>query len=769
MIKPNFLLALAVGAGLTFLTLGCSDDDTDNSSTETTATIPVSLRMTANYDLLTGNIPLPNDLLFNGSTDLTLNPPALDEANFSDPTAALSTLDGWSAVAPFAINFSSRDPDLALDGSTVIAGTSVRVFKVNTFRPDINAGLVDEDGEPLPAAGVIVPSGPVTSVERELVGGVEFVATQASATSIAILPTVPLEPQAGYMVIVTNDLMDTDGLAVLNDFQFGVVRLPTPTTEEALVPVQNLVQAMLNSANAFDSTLSFQNVILAYQFTVQSVGDVMETAKLVHVDGAVATAVGTALATGQPVTGALTGSFTAIGDTTPFTGGGLADLYKGSLTNLTYLLGAPTAENPAAPLNTHWKAAEELPIGPEGALVPNPFGDNLSYANVLPRANGVETVPLLVSMPKSESCPKPATGYPVTIFQHGITSNRTALLGIADALGAACRAAVSMDLPLHGIAEDNAVHQGLLASSLDGLFEGYTAGALRERTFGMDFLDNATGAPTVDPDTGLPGDGIPDRSGAHTINLAYLLTARDNNRQAVLDLLRLEQAIAYMDVDGDGIPDFDAADLGYIGHSLGGIVGTGVVAYSGSNTFLTGQEVSTPLIKSSALVNPGGGTIAMLLASESFGPGIRAGLSAAFGLEQGTPEYDAQLAAYSFAAQTIVDSSDPVNLAALAVTNNVPTLLMENIGDTTVPNSVATAPLSGTEPLSRSLAVSTLAAAEAGEVVDGSRFFSKIDAGGHGSILIPDDATAEMQSQVLSFLASGGTSVVVTDPNLLAE
>ncbi|MFT6734085.1 MAG: hypothetical protein ACJAS9_002280 [Polaribacter sp.] len=763
--KPNFLLSLALGTGLTFAMIGCSSDFVDESVVVELP--PQPARMTLNYALSTGDIPLPNDLLFGGSTDLTLNIPTLDDANFADPSASLSTLDGWSAVAPFAINFSSSDANLALDGSSIVAGSTIRVFKVNVFRPDINFGLVDENGEALPNAGVIVPSGPVTSVDRELVGGLEYVVVQASATSIAIIPTVPFEQQASYMVLASNGLLDTDGLAVLNALEFGIVRLPVPPSQAALIPVHGLVNAMINAASAADATINFSNTIVAYQFTVQSVGAVMGTAKLAHVDGAVATAVGTAQALGSPVTGALTGDFTFLVDTTPFTGAGLADLYKGSLTNISYLLSAPTEENPAAPLNLHWKAAEELPIGPEGALVPNPFGDNLSYANVLPRVNGLETAPLLVAMPKTAACPKPENGYPVTIFQHGITSNRTAILGLADTLALACRATVSMDLPLHGIAEDNAVHQGLLALGLGGLFTGYTEGGLRERTFGMDFLDNATGAPTADAETGLPGDGIPDSSGAHTINLAYLLTARDNNRQAILDILRLEQAIQFMDIDGDGVPDFDASDLAYIGHSLGGIVGTGVVAYSGTNTFLGAD--GAPSIKSAALVNPGGGTIAMLLASPTFGPGIRAGLSAAFGLAQDTAEFSAQLAAYSFAAQTIVDSSDPVNLAAHAVTNGIPTLLMENIGDTVVPNSVATAPLSGTEPLSRALALTTLSATEVGEVVENSRLFSKINIGGHGSILIPDDATAEMQSQVLSFLASGGTSVTVNDPSLLAE
>jgi len=744
--KPNFILSAASGIGLAFGLIGCGGNGGGNDPF-IAEPVKATLRMQATYDLSASDIPLPNDLLFKDSLDLTLNLPADDESDFSDPFAAASTLDGWSAVAPFSISFKSRDAELALDPSSIVAGSSVRVFKVSTFR-----------AEAVPGTGIIAPTGPVTGVERELAGGLEYVAIQASATSIAILPTVPFEQQAGYMVIVTDDLRDTDGLAVLNDLQFAIVKSPVPidpndAAQAPLIPVQGLVGAMIGAANAFDGAISTANTILAYQFTVQSIGAVMESAKTLYVDGPIATGLGG----GQiPAT-----SFSSLGtDTTPFTGIGAADLYKGSI-SLTYLLSAPTEANPTAPLNTHWKALQQVPLGPEGALIPNPLGDNLSYANSFPRANGVETAPLLVSMPKAATCPKPANGYPVTIFQHGITSNRTALLPIADALAAApsCRAAVSMDLPLHGIDANNAVHLGLQAASEGavGLFEGYDAGVLRERTFGVDYVNNATRAPGA--------DGAVDPSGAHTINLAYLLVSRDNTRQGVLDLLYLEQVIPFMDVDGQEGFDFDGSDISYIGHSLGGIVGTSVLAYSGTNQFL--GEVS-PVIKSAALANPGGGTIAMLLASQSFGPSIRAGLSAAFGLAQGTPEFDAQLASYGFAAQTIIDAGDPVNTGRLAALNGVPTLLLQNLGDTTVPNEVATAPLSGTIPLSRSLAVTTLSATEPGIVV-GDRLFSKINIGGHASILIPDAATAEMQTQVVSFLSSGGTSVLVSDPSLLDE
>ena len=768
--KPNFLLSLAAGAGLTFVMLGCSVDGVNDTLEE--GSDPKPARMSANFDLSLGDIPVPNDLLFAGTKDLTLNFPGTDTTNavlfpdptnpaiYADPTLALASQDGWSAVAPFAFNFSSRDANLALDGSSVVSGSTVRIFKVNVLREDINAGLVDDAGDPLPDAGIILPTGPVLSVDREL-SAAEFIATQASATSIAVLPTVAFEQQASYMVIVTDGLRDSDGLAVLNSSQFGIVKSPVPisTADPApgqldvrgLIPVQGLVNAMINAASASDSSISYTNTILAFQFTVQSIGKVMTTAKTVYIDGAIAA-------------GAVPNmTFTDLeADTTTITGLGAADLYKGSI-SLNYLLGLPSEGNPTAPLNTHWKTAEFVPDGLGGFFAnPDPLG-NLTYANPLPQVNGIETAPILVAMPKSAlGCAKPEGGYPVTIFLHGIRQNRTNMLGVADGLAGpgSCRAVVAIDQPLHGLAEDQGY--GLVATDTLGLYEGVVAGGLRERTLGLDYVDNATG---------LPGaDMIPDASGTHYINLTYLLVARDNAKQAIFDLLYLEQAIAYMDIDGDAAPDFDSSNVAFVGHSLGGINGTGLLAYSGTNQFIAAafNTPVVPVIKSAALVNAGGGSIGQLIGSETFGPAILAGLSVAFGADVGTDEFNATLASYTFAAQTVVDSSDPVNLAALAVNNGVPTLLLQNEGDIVVPNAVATAPLSGTEALSRALGLTVTATEEAGFVV-GSRLFTKLNVGVHASLLIPDEATVEMQTQIGTFIGSGGAGVTVTDPTILAQ
>ncbi|HEY9031424.1 MAG TPA: hypothetical protein VIM93_08685 [Kangiella sp.] len=667
-----------------------------------------------------GELPIPNDVLFSGTADLTLNIPTDDPTDMSDPQNAISALDGWSTHAPFSIEFRG-----AIDGSTVVPGQTVRLFKVSVDRP-----------EAIPGTGIPAPTGPVTGVEAELQAGVDFVAVPASPTSVGVVPLRPLEPQGAYMVVVTNGISDTNGNPVISDAQFSVVKSPDAIPEgsatSGLEPLRQLTQAMLAASTG--AGIDRDDVVLTYQFTVQSVSDATIAAKQFYIDYP--------FSLGAPPASSFSSLFT---DTTPFTGIGAANLYKGEVT-LPYLLTAPTAGNPTAVLDNFWVGADMVPDG-QGGLVPNPLaGGFITYANKLPQKTGDEVVPLLVSMPKNINCPKP---YPVMIFQHGITSNRTAMLGIADTMANTCTAVVSMDLPLHGIAADNQVHQGLQAGSggAIGIFEGYAAGDVRERTFGVDYIDNNTSAPGP--------DGIPDSSGAHTINLANLLVTRDNLRQAALDLLALEKAIPAMDVDGDTIPDFDATKVSFMGHSWGGLVGSSYMSLS-------------DFAKQGVLATTGGSLAQLANASPTFGPRIRAGLAAAAGIPVDDPAFVPEvLTPFLFAAQTALDSGDPVNYAMLATSSDIPTLGLQVQNDQVVPNAVTGAPLAGSIPHAALYGLPTLT-----ETTATDRAFLKYVSGDHASPLSPSaDAavTVSMQTAIANFIASGGTQVVVNDPSLVEE
>jgi hypothetical protein len=221
-----------------------------------------------------------------------------------------------------------------------------------------------------------------------------------------------------------------------------------------------------------------------------------------------------------------------------------------------------------------------------------------------------------------------------------------------------------------------------------------------------------------------------------------------------------------MNVDGQAGNDFDASKISFIGHSLGGIVGTGLLAYSNSNQFIAAATNTPlkPIIQSGSLVNASGGIIGLLLNSKKLSPPIFAGLSAAFKAEQTSVHFKSTLQKYAFAAQAVIDSADPINIARIRQT--VPTLTIENKDDPYISNAIASSPLSGTEPFAKILSLVTTKG-ESNTPIKGQRFFTKLNVGNHASLLRPDEATFEMQSQIISFILSGGQSITIDNPDLL--
>jgi len=165
----------------------------------------------------------------------------------------------------------------------------------------------------------------------------------------------------------------------------------------------------------------------------------------------------------------------------------------------------------------------------------------------------------------------------------------------------------------------------------------------------------------------------------------------------------------------------------------------------------------------------GGGIAELMSNSPGFGEEIRDGLLAAAGIIPDSAEYNAFL----LAAQTILDDADSINYASrIAQQQNV--FAIEAVGngtagsgDQTIPNSVATAPLAGTEPFLRLMGTQNLQADAPGHVMLGGDTAARFSVGGHNSFLQPDEATPEMQLQTASFIASQGTAVQVQDNLLL--
>ncbi len=690
-------------------------------------TAPVQFHTVAAFDPSTGVVPFPNNLLLSGTTDLTLNIPVADPSSPSaGPTLAMNALDGFSTTAPWSTTFSTP-----IDAASLAGGASVRVFEVKLSGP----------------------GGGVVGVVRELASPAEFAVARApsdqTGRTVAIVPTKPLKQLTSYMAVLTNGIKDAGGQPVRGSLIYQLTKRAEPLCVGnastiaalsadkacALEPLRMLVNTQ--EAAAATAGVARDSIALSWVMTTQAITVPLMARQSV-------------IEQSPPAKTVIAPTGMTLGDL----GMGLppvADIHIGTI-ELPYYLDAPTESAPAAPLSGSWKAKAGAYVPPFDKAGLDPTSTNVTYANPLAVAKSKQVVPLLLTVPNAASGKtKPAAGWPLVIFQHGITRNRTDALAIAGTMAAQGYAVVAIDLPLHGIADKT--------NPFYVRNTPFAAMGAKERTFDLDLVDNVTGAPGP--------DGKIDDSGSHFINLTSLLTSRDNLREGVVDLLELSHAVQAMHISQG--TDFDTSKVSFVGQSLGGIVGTVFMAVD-------------PSVQNALLSVPGGGIARLLDGSPTFGPRIRAGLAAA-GITQGTPLYDTFMAA----TQTVIDSGDPINFAGngtrLLTRYNADgsvadygkgVLLHEVVGggdvlaDQVVPNRVAGAPLSGTEPLIAAMGLAPIT--ETTQSANPLRGVVRFVKGDHGSLLSPSPspaATAEMQGEMASFLISNGHMVLVKDKSVI--
>jgi dienelactone hydrolase len=677
--------------------------------------------------------------LYSGTTDLTLSIPGVDDGsnpNATPPELALSAMDGWSTSAPFTIAFNS-----ALDAGTLVAGTTVRMFEVT-----LNTGV-----SPV--------GGPVSGVVGELVAGTDFsvgLAPESNNTAIRVYLEKPLKPGTSYMWVLTNGIQDLDGTPTQKIGEYLLASAVDPFDPGApIAPLQGLVGAQL--AAAVGQGMVRDEIILTNVFTTQDVDVVLNTLLAITAgqEAGVIAALCGALPSGcagedTTVDANNVSSLTVNMPSTITTAdripgsSGFADVYTGDLAVPYYLTGAPNPSDTGPVINTQPLTQR---IQARFNFLPAPLVDDhhVTSSNPLPATTGQEIIPVILSVPNVASGQmKPMNGWPIVVFQHGITLNRTQMLTIADEFAEEGFMMIAIDLPLHGFAD----------SADPVLFAGYDAAqpGARERTFGLDLLDAL----------GQAGpDGTVDPSGAHFINLANLLVARDNVRQAHSDLLHLLSQLSTLDYDGGGA-DVDPTRFHFLGHSLGGIVGLPLLRVASAN------------FQSATLAMAGGGIAKLLNGSDSYGPRVRAGLAAA-GVVDGSPNFESFL----WAAQTAFDSVDPVNFAEGLGATGLPIHFIEVVGggmggglpDAAVPNSVPLAPLSGSEPTIALLGLDDIIV----DTFDGAgiqgvvRFLE----GNHSSPFDPTGgapelaAFTEMQSQIVEFAMTSGTNLTLNDETIV--
>jgi len=685
--------------------VGATDPTAGNGNPSGSTGHPDPAATAALFQPAQGVFPFPNDLYFSGTTDGTIN---IQPANGLIPNqVGLNALDGWSTTAPIRVRFGG-----ALDPTTFTAAT-VRVYQVTTS--NLNKA--------------------VAGFTRPLTFGTDFSANIAADTGVGntileIKPLVPLVPSSGasqatpgvgYLVLLTNGIHMVGGAAATADTDYATIKTtlgatPSPASAANCAALPNTpmqgacgftLSHLLVAGNPALGPLALApaNIIMSFHFSTQSTQDTLRALGQV-IAGSPAGAIGVNPAPGTPLN--------LINAALP----PIANARFGTVT-VPYYSYIPTAQSPGGisndplVLRTAWHAA--VTVGGE---------TNLTRFNPLPGKVADKAIPLLVTVPNANAGPagvKPANGWPVVIFQHGITRDRSDAFALAGAMAQAGWVVAAVDLPMHGI-----------TSTTSPLYQ-----ATNEQTFNLDLLVNASGA--------SGSDGVIDSTGSSFINLTYPLASRDNLRQGVVNQLALLRALPSLDLDGDpNTVDIDSTRIAFVGQSLGSITGI---------TF--GAVIANPaLVPRMTFSVPGGGVADLLQTSPTFGPRINAGLQAQ-GLLPGTSLY----AQYFRDTQAIVDAGDPLNyVASTAAARTI--YFQQVVGATTpppLPDQVI--PNSATQRLiaaaQRSVGAANFPRVVPGTPRAGSGYVNFI-AGDHGSLLSPTaslPATTEMQTETVIFTA----------------
>ncbi|HIF9308334.1 TPA: VolA/Pla-1 family phospholipase [Photobacterium damselae] len=793
--KKHYLaLIIAASLGLT----ACGGDSKTTGTPTVNPDIADSLKAETkvNFDIISNPtapiIVMPTYLAMDQQDGtLSVESSAVDPTNLGDPLVAMGETDGWSTSQPIQINFTGNplDPTTGSDSFHLI-----------------------KSGDPTNLADTTQPT--------ELVAGVDYQVMISGDTLTAIL-LKPLDPASNYMFAVTNDLLDSKGNPVGMSNSYAAIKATTPPPSSALLPAQTITHATENEFAQVGVDKS--KIIFSSWFTTASVGDVLFAAKsataLAIQNGAENVWKGTAKA--EDITPSQLSSLFKIGSPTDAgkTVEGKGEIYKGSIT-LPYYLDI----RPDHFLTTPWQSGmpslakiqyvlthdsdadkqavqqqlNDLGVDPQdlavvatdpkaqvrvlsaltGAKITLADGKQLDPQRIItryspvPELKSVQTFEYTLVLPTKDECQQPLTNA-VTIYQHGVTSSKETLTKstLADQLiGNQCRAIFAINHPLHG-------------------------------------------------DRGVAGQNAAENPSMY-LNLASLTVARDNLRQSVTDVINLRASIGKIFAQMAQTPE-SIASLGvlnrldpnvgvnFVGHSLGAITGVDVANVANRSI---GNEVADQTffnIDAVALANPGAEIPYLLLNSQGFSPLIKGSIVASVDkqfaaqcgntnlgvcyavyqnklINDGTPESLATLQAlyasfnqFAFAAQTVMDTVDPINHSAF-VPKELPVYLAQVKNDLVIPNytplgqtvagtdiPVPYSPFTGTTPLLKTLALTPTTVSIKDTVVRNAALFN---AGGHSSLLDPTPSgavTAEMQSEVLSFISSNGKELTISDNSVL--
>ncbi|MDL0430772.1 hypothetical protein QPM17_06540 [Marinobacter sp. TBZ242] len=472
-------------------------------------------------------------------------------------------------------------------------------------------------------------------------------------------------------------------------------------------------------------------------------------------------------------------------------------VYEGEI-SLPYYQGIPEEGDGSAIQSANWTAAdfsgnESLNAAPS---------ERITYRFPFAAKTGETKVPVVVAAPDTNQTLFAGRGpYPVIIYQHALTTDRSAILPLATAAGLSCAdpgnsfdcfVTIGIDQPLHGIFDEGIVGLNPITTQA-----GASADAT-ERHFGFAANDAMSAVPA--PELESP------ESGGLFLNFTNYANTLDNMRQGTLDLLNvnaslqaIEDAIDACQAAGDCAQslNIDPSRVYFLSHSLSGMGGAAFPPVN--NAAVEAGNSNLNSVQASNLLNTGGQFTRLFENSQSLAPQLLPGLDAASDglLAQGRTE----LNIYFNVFQGLLDSADPVAYAGFYRDTN--TLLTEIAGvegdpdrptDDTIPNSAdallypigplettvpetgfvissENAPLAGTDPMAAGMgAMST-------PLATGLPAITRYLEGSHGNPISAGQKSAdafssravfdEMIAQMLELFTDG--TVSVTNPCVVKD
>jgi len=260
-------------------------------------------------------------------------------------------------------------------------------------------------------------------------------------------------------------------------------------------------------------------------------------------------------------------------------------------------------------------------------------------------------IPFTVVVPSGTP---PTAGWPVVIQQHGLGGQRDLVIAFGELDAAKGFASIGIDAAQHGYRYWNC---GPGAACPQDTRNGFGGTASPDG-----FAD--------DPNTGFLSVNLGFFQAFHNF-----LGVRDNFRQTYSDLLSLVRLLHGHTIDLALDTKLDDANIFYMGHSLGGLMGSGFVPIE-------------PDLKAALLNATGGGLTSQLFLNSSIGAGAMGQVEGILGLDPANV-FDSFSLAASF-TQAIVDPADGLNSAPLLLDpaagapRNV--IQVEDFGDQVVPN-----------------------------------------------------------------------------------